>query len=142
MKLAILILAAVLSAAAEWRLVGESKLERFYVADARTDRDGGRVLRWEKIIPATEARRREYVEILSRLTTREKAAGFSHDLMRREYDCPGGTARTVAQLYQDRDGGLIYETPTEDLGRWRSPSPDSAEETLMLDACRREPEKY
>jgi hypothetical protein len=139
--LATLILAAVLPSA-QWRLVGETKVEHFYVSDARTDRDGGRVRRWEKIVPATEARRREYVRLLSGLVGEKKAAGFSHDLTRREYDCPGGVARTVAQLYQDGEGGLVYETPAEDLGRWRSPSPDSAEETLMLDACKREPEKY
>jgi hypothetical protein len=139
MKLALLILAAVLPAAADWRLVGQTKAERFYVSDARTDREGDRVRRWEKAEPATEARRLEYVELLSRLTTREKAAHFSHDLTRREYDCPGGAARMLAQLYQDKDGGRIYATPDEDLGRWRSPVPDSAEETLMLDACKGAP---
>ncbi|HEX7318647.1 MAG TPA: surface-adhesin E family protein [Pyrinomonadaceae bacterium] len=136
MRIAILC-ALLLLTASQWRLVGETTQERFYVSDERTDRDGDRVKRWEKIEPSTEARRLEYVRLLAGFVGEKKAAVFSHDLARREYDCPRGEARTVQQLYQDGRGRLIYETPAEDLGRWRSPAPDSAEETLMLDACKR-----
>lgn len=140
MKLAILILAAVTLTAADWRLVGETKAERFYVADARTDREGDRVKRWEKAVPVTEARRLEYVRLLAGIVGEKKAGRFSHDLMRREYDCARGEARTVQQLYQDAGSGLIYEIPAADLGRWQSPAPDSAEESIMLDACKRHAE--
>lgn len=82
-------------------------------------------------------------DIIADLKTRgvEDADRFAYSTHFREYLCRDGRLRWLHLRYHRDDGKIIYEPSVKALAEmWQSPTPESPNETLMLDACKGKPE--
>lgn len=55
-----------------------------------------------------------------------------------EYNCAGGTFRTIQYTYHAFDGSLIRSEPSETIDQSRTPTKDSINEAIMAFVCNRE----
>jgi hypothetical protein len=126
----------------EWRYVNHTKETDFFASDARTDREGSTVRRWEKQTirddtPEGKKHRAEMIDFLATHVEREEAEQYGYSTANREYDCRKGSVRFLQFHYYKADGSVIYSTPDSQLNKWQSPPPDSIDEAMMLDACKK-----
>lgn len=146
MRIAILsALLLLLAPVADWRRVTSNSEAAYSVLDERTDRSRGEVRVWERVDPRETPEGRKHLAAIRRELERrgvEDAQAVAYMTARHVYRCEEGQATFEQFLYHDRAGRLITQDPAEYLGKWISPAPDSVAEALMLDACKRPPERY
>jgi hypothetical protein len=124
-----------------WKKVGESQASRFYLRDERPqETDAGTLLAWQKTEFRTDTKegrkaREEYAADL------DAAKGeYAYTLKLYEYDCRRGLSRLRRFADYDSAGLVLYEADEEDLkktdtGKWKAPTPESADETAMRRVC-------
>jgi hypothetical protein len=143
---AALLVSLMLCLAPSWRQIAETPTDRFLVNDARTesDEDGRRVRVWEKRVfkldtpEGKEEQEEEAAYLRSKGVKAKDAEHYTYSTQFREYLCKEGRVHWLAFYYNRDDGKIISEKSKDELAdSWQSPAPESANEELMLDACKK-----